>query len=113
MSPRYLRYRFPSEAFTAGYPNAERRARAMAALFLAIPTHELTTGRLDSEAAMLTDRGALEYAEGEPMGTELAAWLRLLVVAALRQAWLDVDVEMMGRLQAEAMRGHLRAVRVV
>lgn len=110
MSPRYLRYRFPS-APSVGYPGAERRARALAALFLAIPPHELSAGHLDTEAAMLTDRGRLDYVDGDPMGTALAPWLRLLVGPAGRRAWIDVDVEEMGRLQAEAMRERSLAAR--
>lgn len=104
MSPRYLRYRFPATVPDDGYPDPERRARAMAALFLAIPPAELSPARLDSEAIMLTDRGAIEYAEGEPAGEELSTWLRLLVGAGARHAWLDVDVELMGLIQRAAMR---------
>lgn len=75
----------------------------MAAVLLAIPPRDLTIGALESAATMLTDRGALEYADGESAGEELSAWLRLVVGPGGRRAWLDVDMEAMGRHQSQAM----------
>lgn len=65
----------------------------MAALFLAIPQAELSVGRLDTAAAMMTDRGTLEYASGEALGERLGPWLSICVGPGGRQAWLDVDIE--------------------
>lgn len=69
----------------------------MAALFLAIPPQELTPAALDSVAIMLTDRGVLEWAIGEPMGEQLAPWLYLVVNPLNRVAYLDCDPEAMAR----------------
>lgn len=115
MSPRYLRYRFPSShaSENAGVP--VESAKQLAELFLETPTHELTVGRLDSIACTWAyvngDAGGLEYTEGEPMGEELSPWLRLIVGPGGKKAWLDVDVEEMGRMQTRAFGAHLLEVR--
>lgn len=103
MSPRYLRYRFPADDPDTAI-SAERRARTLATLWLAIPPEQLQPSRLDSEAVMLVDRGSCDMAIGEPMGEELAPWLRLVVGPGGRSAWLDCDVDEMARVQAVAKR---------
>lgn len=115
MSPRYLRYRFPSEHASERAGAPVESARALAALFLAVPVHELTVERLDGIACRWayanSDPGGLSMVQGEPIGEELARWLRLLIGPGDRRAWLDVDVEEMGRLQARAFEHHQREVR--
>lgn len=76
----------------------------MATLWLSIPPEQLQPARLDSEAVMLVDRGSCDMAIGEPMGVELASWLRLVVGPGGRTAWLDCDVEEMARVQLRAQR---------
>ena len=100
--PQYLRYAFPGDVEPDGYPGPEMRARAMAAVFRLIPEHELTVARLDSAAILLTDRGTIEQTEGEPIGEELAPWLRLVVGPGGRRAYLDVDVMAMAEVQVRA-----------
>lgn len=102
--PHYHRYRFPGDTEPDQYPGPEMRARAMACLFLQVPAHELTVGRLESAAVLLTDRGRLEHAVGEPAGEELAPWLRLVVGPGGRRAWLDIDVDVLAAVQVEAER---------
>lgn len=105
MSPRYLRYRFPSDDSPAAVLPTEA-ARALARRFLAVPAHELSIGRLDAEALEAAredaDPGALDYAHGDAAGEELAPWLRLVVGIGGRTAWLDVDVEELGRTASAA-----------
>lgn len=101
MSPRYLRYRFPADDPDAAI-SAEKRARALATLWLSIPPEELAPSRLCSEAVMLVDRGSCDYAIGEPMGEELAPWLRLVVTPGGRTAYLDCDLAEMAITQARA-----------
>lgn len=101
--PRYLRYKFPSDDPDTPI-SAEVRARTLATLWLAIPPEQLQPSRLDSEAVMLVDRGSCDMAIGKPLGTPLASWLRLVVGPGGRTAWLDVDVDVMARVQVEAKR---------
>lgn len=100
--PRYLRYVFPADDPDSGI-SAEKRARTMATLWLAIPPDQLAPSRLDTEAVMLVDRGSCEYAVGEPMGEELAPWLRLVIGPGGHRAYLDCDVEEMARVRRRSL----------
>lgn len=82
----------------------------MAALFLAIPLHELTVGSLETAAIMLTDRGVMEWATGDAMGEQLAGWLYLVLPPGGRKAYLDCDPQEMGRLQTQAMREYRKRI---
>lgn len=99
MSPRYLRYRFPSvhASESAGLP--VESARALAHLFLEVPPEQRTVARLDSIATswvtVNSDAGALDYTHGEPMGEEIAPWLRIVVGPGGRRVFLDVCLDNM------------------
>ena len=105
-----MRYVFPRTAVAQGEPNPAARAKGAAALFLAIPQWQLTVGRLETEAQLLVDHGRIEYTSGDPMGEELAPWLRLVIGPGGRQAFLDVDLDVMAHVQVEAERSRRESV---
>lgn len=106
MTPRFLRYRFPGEhAPATGAP--EEHARALAHLFAEVPAQELSVARLDAIAGRWAeDPGSLDVAFGEAAGVAIAPWLQLVVGPGGRVAYLDVDLDALGRAisQAKASR---------
>lgn len=103
MSPRYLRYRFPGDHGETSAATPEEHARALAHLFGRVPPAELSIGRLDNIAGRWAhDPGALDMTFGEDLGEELSSWLRLVVGPGGKVAYLDVDLDVLGRTIRDA-----------
>jgi hypothetical protein len=110
VSPRFLRYRFPSDP-PAVPTSPEAHARALAHLFGAVPAHELSIGRLDAIAGQWAhDPGTLEVAFGAGAGVPLGDWTRLVVGPGGRIAYLDVDLDELGQAIARGKALHRSAL---
>lgn len=88
-------------------------ARSLAHLFLELPAEQLSFARLDAVATSgwAHDAGALDHVSGEPMGEELAPWLRLVTGPGGRSAFLDVDLDALGLIMRATRRAQERGRR--